>query len=76
MPRTDEIRRFIEISRLRMQHDRAYLRTLAGGLAQTRTVIERATLAYVVSNHLLGRLDGAAAELPAPDQTERAKASQ
>jgi hypothetical protein len=75
MPTPDEIRSLIEISRLRMQQDRAYLRTLAGKLAQTQTVIERATLVYAVSNRLLGRSDGAAIELPDPDQSERAKAS-
>jgi hypothetical protein len=67
MPTADEIRKLI---------DHAYLRTLAGKLAETQTVIERATLACAVSNHLLGRSEGAGVELPDPDQSERVKASE
>jgi hypothetical protein len=75
MPLTDETMKLIELSRSRMQQDLAYLRTLSGGLAQTQAVIERATLAYAVSNHLLGKNDQAAVEPPQPDQSERAKRS-
>jgi len=67
MPTPDEIRSLIEISRLRMQQDRVYLRTLVRGLAQTRSVIERAALANTVSNHLLDGLDRATVELTDPD---------
>jgi hypothetical protein len=56
-----------------MQRDHAYLRTLVGELVQTRAVIERATLACTVSNHLLEGLDRAAVELPAADQSDAPK---
>jgi hypothetical protein len=64
MPTLDEIGHLIAHSRLLVQSDRAYLRRLNHELAKTQSVIERATLAYTVSDRLLRKIDGFVLEAP------------
>jgi hypothetical protein len=64
MPTLGEVRELIARSRLLVQSDRAYLRRLNHELAKTQSVIERASVAYTVSDWLLQKIDGFALEAP------------
>lgn len=58
MPTFNEIRQLIARSRLSVQQDRVNLRRLRHELAKTQRVIERATVAYTVSERVLRKIDG------------------
>jgi hypothetical protein len=62
MAPVNEIRQLVARSRLRAQQDRAYISRLKDELASTHSVIERATLAYTVSEWVLRKIDGFALE--------------
>ena len=62
MPTLDEVRQLIARSRLAVRQDRVYLRRLNQEL--TQSVIERATIAYTVSDRLLRKIDGFAFAAP------------
>ncbi len=60
-----ETRQLVAQTRLRIQRDHTYLRSLQDGLVKTQCVLERAIKTYTVSDRLLQKMNGFA--FPAVD---------